>query len=77
MISPENIYKPDIIWTDHDIFRNVYVCACTYMHTVAINEKEAMNMKENKEGYIRDKEGEKGKYKCYNYILILCPPPKT
>lgn len=57
MISPENIYKPDIIWTDYDIFRNVYVCACTYMHTVAINEKEAMNMKENKEGYIRDKEG--------------------
>lgn len=40
---------PKIIWTEHVIFMNIYVCKYTYMPAITNNEKEAMNFKEIKE----------------------------
>lgn len=51
MVSPENILTSNIVHTDEVTFRNMYVYTCTYMHIKA-NEKRAMNLKENKGGYI-------------------------
>ena len=63
MFSSENIYTHDIKWTEDDVFRNVYVCIDTYIHVLVIYEKETLNLKETREGYVGDLEGERGRYK--------------
>lgn len=41
---------------EHVIVKNTNA----YVHTIAIKEKEALNLKENKEGYLGRFEGRKG-----------------
>lgn len=52
MVSPENIHTGNIIWTQHVVFRNTYVCT-----------KEVMNLKDNGEGSIRGFGGKNGQGK--------------
>lgn len=58
MFSPENLHAGNIIWTEHLIFRNIYVYSKTYMHTIIIDKKEAMNLK-GSWGRIYERLGEK------------------
>jgi hypothetical protein len=39
----------------------MYVYSYTYVHTATANEKEAMNLKENKKGCTSGLEGEQGR----------------
>lgn len=42
----------NIIQTEEVIFRNTCVYTHTHMHVTTINGKGAMNLRENKEGYM-------------------------
>lgn len=43
------------------VFRNMYLWTYTFMYVTAISEKRAMNLKENKDGYMGGFVGKKGK----------------
>lgn len=45
------------------IFRNTYVYTNTYTHAITIDEKVAMNLKENLKGHLKRMEGGKGRNK--------------
>ena len=56
-VSPENIQRSNIIWTDHVILKIVNV----YMHTTRSRKKtEATNFKESR----KDLEGAREREKC-------------
>lgn len=61
MVSYENIHASNIIWTQQFIFRNMYVYTSTYMPTIIISIKEAVNLNESWEGYMGGFGGKKGK----------------
>lgn len=42
------------------------VCVHVYMHLITISEKEAMNVKESREGYVGDLDGGKRRKKFSN-----------
>jgi hypothetical protein len=48
----------------------VCVCVCVLSHVTPIGEKETMNLKEGKGGYVEGLGGRKGKKKLCNYIII-------
>jgi hypothetical protein len=41
MVSPEKIHTNNILQIKV-IIRNIYVCACTYIPVIIMNEKEVM-----------------------------------
>lgn len=59
MVSAENVHTSNIIWTGQVTFGNTYVYTYTYMHEIM--GKEAMNLQEGKEGYMKKFGGRKGK----------------
>lgn len=52
------------------MFGNTDVFINTYMHTIEIDEKEAINLKEIVEGYIGERKG-KGKMLSLKYNLKI------
>ena len=67
MVSPKSIHTSNIIKTKQVTFRNIYVYA--FMHTITISEKEAMNLKENRELYMGGLGGRKLREIYCNYNI--------
>jgi hypothetical protein len=52
-------HTSNVIETEHLMFRNIYIC--TYMHVTTIHEKKRPWIWKNKEGYMGELGGWKGK----------------
>lgn len=54
--------------TKQGVFMNIYVYMNTLKHVITINEKAAMNFKENKEENMGGFRRRSWKEECYHYI---------
>lgn len=50
--------------------RKIYVYANKYMYVTTVNEKEAMNLKDSKLGYMREYEVKKEKGSCFQSSIV-------